>query len=282
MISPEVKNKQIGIAVSIGVHALLLLLFLLLMAWRAPNPPHPEYGIEMNFGLDNQGSGEIQPENPSTSDADKEQDALPEEESSTENNTKENVAENNPTPKVENPDNKDQVDVPETESPVSTDEKNKKTAEELKKSGNNPKDEIKKGASGETGKTNESAMYGHGDDADKKGDKGDEKGKLENKALYGKPGGGAGGASLDMAGWMWDNKPQVKDESSEGGRIEIEIKIDSEGEIVSTRKVTSTVSPEVYKLYEDEVRKLTFSKTSSTGATATYSTGKITFLIRSK
>ncbi|HRG10093.1 MAG TPA: cell envelope integrity protein TolA, partial [Cyclobacteriaceae bacterium] len=58
----EQKNKRIAMMISIGFHAVLLIAFLLLMAWRAPNPPHPEYGIELNFGLDQQGGGEIQPE----------------------------------------------------------------------------------------------------------------------------------------------------------------------------------------------------------------------------
>ncbi|QLH31321.1 MAG: hypothetical protein HWD62_01715 [Cyclobacteriaceae bacterium] len=58
----EQKNKRIALAISIGFHGILLIAFVLLMAWRAPNPPLPEYGIELNFGLDQQGGGEVQPE----------------------------------------------------------------------------------------------------------------------------------------------------------------------------------------------------------------------------
>jgi protein TonB len=58
----ESKNKRIAMITSVGIHGLLLLAFMLMMAWRAPNPPLPEYGIELNFGMDEQGGGEIQPE----------------------------------------------------------------------------------------------------------------------------------------------------------------------------------------------------------------------------
>ncbi len=61
----EKKNQRIGMGVSIGIHGLLLILFFLIMAWREPDPPVPEYGIELNFGLETVGSGEIQPEQPS-------------------------------------------------------------------------------------------------------------------------------------------------------------------------------------------------------------------------
>src|SRR5688572_6185300 len=60
----ERKNRTIAMITSLGIHGLLLLAFMLMMAWRAPNPPLPEYGIELNFGLDEQGGGEIQPETP--------------------------------------------------------------------------------------------------------------------------------------------------------------------------------------------------------------------------
>ena len=60
----EKKNRRAGILTSVGIHAALFLTFFFMMAWRAPNPPLPEYGIELNFGLDNQGSGDVQPETP--------------------------------------------------------------------------------------------------------------------------------------------------------------------------------------------------------------------------
>ena len=44
----------------------LLILFFFLLAWKEPFPPIPEYGIELNFGIDNQGSGTVQQQAPVT------------------------------------------------------------------------------------------------------------------------------------------------------------------------------------------------------------------------
>ena len=60
----EQKNRRIALITSLGVHAVVLLLLLFMVAWRTPNPPLPEFGIELNFGMDTQGSGDIQPETP--------------------------------------------------------------------------------------------------------------------------------------------------------------------------------------------------------------------------
>ncbi len=56
----ENKSNKTALAISLTLHAGILLLFFFLMAWRAPDPPLPEYGIELNFGTDNVGSGNVQ------------------------------------------------------------------------------------------------------------------------------------------------------------------------------------------------------------------------------
>src|SRR5690606_23442345 len=77
----------------------------------------------------------------------------------------------------------------------------------------------------------------HGDNSGTTGDKGNPQGQLEAKALYGKPGGGAGGSSLELAGWMWDAKPSPNVPNNESGRVVFEFKVDSNGEIVSIRTI---------------------------------------------
>ena len=54
----EKKNKQTALLSSIGIQIVVVLLLFVIVAWRAPNPPLPEYGIELNFGLDTEGSGD--------------------------------------------------------------------------------------------------------------------------------------------------------------------------------------------------------------------------------
>ena len=61
MTSSEKKNKRNGIIGTILFHALLLLSFLFMgLTYRIPPPP--EEGISINFGFDEQGSEEVQPE----------------------------------------------------------------------------------------------------------------------------------------------------------------------------------------------------------------------------
>ena len=63
---------------SLGIHGLLLILFLFILAWREPDPPLPEYGIELNFGVSEVGTGDIQPETPPNENT-SEEEAAPEE-----------------------------------------------------------------------------------------------------------------------------------------------------------------------------------------------------------
>ena len=61
MISTRNKNTRNGIIGTILFHALLLLSFLFMgLTYRIPPPP--EEGISINFGFDDQGSEEVQPE----------------------------------------------------------------------------------------------------------------------------------------------------------------------------------------------------------------------------
>ena len=53
-----------GMITSGVFHGLILLLFLILVAWREPNPPLPEYGIEINLGFDDAGSGDTRSTEP--------------------------------------------------------------------------------------------------------------------------------------------------------------------------------------------------------------------------
>ena len=64
----EKKSRRIALISSIGVHVVILLLLLFVVAWRAPNPPLPEYGIELNFGTVSQGSGAVQPRTPAAAE----------------------------------------------------------------------------------------------------------------------------------------------------------------------------------------------------------------------
>jgi len=288
----EKKNRRIAAATSIGVHTLLFILFLFAVAWRAPDPPLPEYGIELNFGLDNEGSGDIQPEVPSGSeqpsedDANQSKDAQQQEEDQPEVSKEVIPQETKPieqpvVTKLENPvtvkeEKKVETKPVEKKEPpkevVKTEVKPKETVTEVKGTANTTADKT-------TTDNKEGKNVSHGDDTGKTGDKGDPKGIIDADALYGKAGGGDGGVGLDLAGWNWDNIPKPNVPNNESGRVVFEIKVDDSGDIISIKTIERSVSLEAENICRKEIERLTFSKTGS--SVPPISTGKITFIVRS-
>lgn len=275
----EKKNNIIAWATSIGVHAVLFLIFLFAVAWRAPDPPLPEVGIQLNFGLDTQGSGDVQPETPVGTElqADQTEEVKSEQQQQEELPSETKPAESKPV---------EQQAVTKQESPL--------TVKEEKKEPTKPKEKVEtKTEAKETPKKEEKAVYkpgektetktgtpgNQGDDTGKTGDKGDPKGSLDAKALYGKQGGGSGGSSLDLAGWQWDEIPKPNVPNNESGRVVFEIKVDGSGEIISIKTLERSISLEAENICRQEIEKLTFTKTGTN--VPSLSTGKITFVVRS-
>ncbi len=280
----EKKNKTIAMITSLSIHGLLLLAFILMMAWRAPNPPHPEYGIELNFGLDDQGGGEIQPETtPGEQAEDKEQ-----QEETTEpvqeEPVKEQVVSEKPVEQV----------VSKLESPVVVKEEKKETIKEPikekpveNKAKETPKEEVKKevvvAEKGTDVKKGDNTTS-QGDDKGKVGDKGNPEGKLDAKALYGQPGGGGGGDGfgLSMSGWAWADNPKIPAlPDNEDGRIEFEIECDENGDITGIQTIQRGLSPKAEQLLKDEIRKNSLVRTSS-GAVPERSKGRVVFILKTK
>ena len=69
----EKKDNRVAIMITTGVHAIIFLVFFIVMAWRPPDPPIPLYGIELNLGNAN-GTGLEQPENTPIANAADEED----------------------------------------------------------------------------------------------------------------------------------------------------------------------------------------------------------------
>jgi periplasmic protein TonB len=275
----EEKNRRNGMIMSIAIHAILLLILFFIIVWRAPNPPLPVYGVELNYGVDNEGSGDIQ----STSTANTE---------TNEEDSKPGEPESQPTPPTETAkETQEEVVTTTQESIVESTketiktpvvEKVKEPVKEVKEPTKEVKEVKETGNSGKDGTKDTKTGNNNGDDKDKVGDKGDPKGTIDGRSLYGTPGGGGGGgASINMAGWQWDKIPKPKDESTESGRIVFQIKIDDSGEIISVIPIEKTVSNAIVKFYQTEVEKLTFTKTAGDLTASTY-TGTITFIIKSK
>jgi outer membrane biosynthesis protein TonB len=274
----EKKNRIIGISVSVGLHILLLLLFLWVTAWKEPYPPLPEYGIELNMGIDNRGSGnepvsgqeaeEIE-ETPTEEAEESVEEEIEETTESDANDVVEEVSE--PAEEVV------EEAVTNEDAPVKVEDTPTEKAKET------PKQE-KKEEKKEEPKANPNALFpgentSQGETNDKTGDQGNPEGELDADAMMGPQGGGSD-SQLDMSGWKWVSPPKPNDPSQQNGKIVFEIRVDNNGEVIHVKPLEFSVSADVMKIYQDEVKKLSFYKTSG-GKTAAQSKGTITFLIRS-
>ncbi len=282
------KNKRIAFLVSAGLHTTLFLTFFFLISWRAPYPPAPEYGVELNFGLDTQGGGEIQPEtsvgNPNAEDKNLDQKA--EEKKTDEEPVKE-------VPKPDVAEKKDDQVISDETSDVDIKSKKNKTEEKAKDKVDVKKEKtedikpvVKKeavytGAKGaKKGETNQS----QGDDPGKVGDKGNPQGSLDAKALYGKPGGGGGGDGfgLSMSGWKWANQPKAPElPDNENGTIEFEITCDENGDIEKITTIHRGLSLRAEQLLKAEIQKNSLERTSG-GKVPPQSKGRVVFVLRTK
>ena len=278
MVKQEKRNHRIGLLASLGIHLVLFFIFLFLIAWRAPNPPLPEYGIELNFGLDDQGGGEIQPETPvgneveNLADPATQQSTLPTATEQTElQDTKESehALSNLESPVSLKEEKKKPVQKNETLEPVLKEE----LKAEFKKKINTAESELKKGEAGS-----------HGDDVSNVGDKGSPEGKLDAKALYGTPGGGGGGTgmNLQMAGWSWADQPRIPElPDNENGKVVFEIECDDNGDIIGITTMERSLSPRAEQILKEEIRKNSLVRTSG-GRVPERSKGRIIFILKTK
>jgi len=303
------ENKLIALMSTGGVQLVLLFLAFFFISWQEPDPPLSSLsganGIELNFGMDTEGSGDIQPTEPVGTDKPKEekaeenkeeQQAKPQEEVEAVEPVKESKVKDAPVEKV--------VTGTDDESPVSVKEKKEavKPVEKPKEKVEvKPKEEVRKEDSKavykpNTSKTDTEKTTGdgkegkpgnQGDDKNKTGDKGDPRGTPDAKAMYGNPGsggdgpGGNGGTGLDLYGWDWDYIPKPNIPDNETGRIVFLVEVDEDGTLQRYQKESSTVSIATERACIASIERLTFSKKSG-AKVPPISKGRITFVIRQK
>lgn len=295
----EKKNRNIAMITSLGVHAVVVLLLLFMVAWRAPNPPLPEFGIELNLGMDAQGSGDVQPEAP-TGARDAEPEAVEEEveelpvpepeeiveEEVVEEAVPEETQSVQPevTSKIESPvvvEEKEEVKPVEKpkEKPV---EKVVEKKPEVKPEPEKPKAVYKpktEAAAEGTATEKQGAPANQGDDVDKAGDKGDSEGTVDSRALYGKQGGGGGGVSMTGFGGFGHpdiDTPPLPDESY--GVYEFKVKVDEQGYVISVTPVQRGLSFEAERRLKAAIQQLQFIPRGNTRPAE----GTITFRVIGK
>ncbi|MBL0744331.1 hypothetical protein [Chryseolinea lacunae] len=311
----EDKNRVVAFLLTTGLQALLIFLSFIVIGWRAPDPPWSELdpgGIELNYGVDNQGSGDVQPLEPIGNNGDQpEETAKPQpepEETKPAEQPAETREESKPveTKAVEekilsSQDEESPVAVKENKKETKPAEKPKEKVEEKKevKPEVKPAEPVKPKvdskavytpptnaqANGDKTGAKEGKPGNHGDDDGAVGDKGNPNGSLDAKALYGSPGSGGGtgggtGSSLELSGWIWDKKPVVNVPPNETGRLVFQIEIDEDGNLTKVTRLESTVGAEAERMCRNAVQELSFTKTGAN--VASKSVGKVIFVLRAR
>jgi outer membrane biosynthesis protein TonB len=283
----EKRNNSIALILTLLIHAALLLIFIFTMAWRAPNPPIPEYGFELNFGTQETGSGTVQPqqtpgvENPRET-TQQESQPEPEQPAQPQQTTTPVQQEDKPVDsKLESP---VPVNEEKKEEPKKTEKQPEKPAEKSQvKTDNKPADKPaeKKDAPHDAATPAKGQPVNQGDKANTVGDQGKPTGTPDARALYGQSGGGGGGPQLQLEGWMWDEIPKPKVPNNESGRIVFKIWVSANGELERYVVEERGVSPEVEQACKEAIEKLTFSRKPGAIGSA-QSEGRITFIIRAQ
>jgi periplasmic protein TonB len=297
MTRQEERKKRLTAALTtVGVNVLVFLLLIFTAAWKNAGSGPGEYpGIEVNLGYDEQGSGDIQPEEPIGSEQatdDENSPAEPDQETAEEQSSTP-VAQEQAESKVVQPNT---VTDPNSDVEIKEEKKEEKPAEKVvekkpvekpveKKVEEKPVVDTKAVYQGKkntnstttgTGDGKQGTTGSEGDDKSGVGDKGVEGGTPGANVYKGRPGGGDGG-SIEINGWDYDRIPKVVAPDDQTGRVVFEFELDSEGEVTRITKVEGSVSPATERECRNAIGRITFTKSGSKVPTVTR--GKIIFTV---
>lgn len=293
MTQKEKNNKVIAGATTVGMYAVLFLILLFTVAWRAPYPPIPGgSGVSLILGTDDYGSGDVPDEPIGTQEPEQKKEETPQPEE-----PKEEVK---PQPQEED---KDVVTSTE-ESPVTVKKEEPKKKEEKKEvkpvepekvketpkkeEPQQPKTVYNPNKNTSSTDTKTGTPGSKGDDEGKTGDKGDPRGTAGGAVYKGNPGtggdgkGGSGGLSLDMAGWEWVEKPEVPKTSEEdqfSGQVTFTFEVNDLGEVGKIEKESGNLTFALEQKCREALKKTSFYKISL-GDPPPRTTGKVTFRLR--
>ena len=214
--------------------AVILILLIFIVGPTYLDPPE-EYGVAVNFGTTDFGSGNIQPKEPIKSETKeiieeiKEQQEVVKPEPSTPQDTKEEVltednAESIAMKKQKEAERQKAIEEAKAKAEAERIEREKKAQEEKKKK----LDDL----IGGIGKTDGKETGGEGDD-NKAGDKGQLDGDPYAPTYFGEPGSGGGGNGYGLRGRGRPTNSKVVPECDEEGSVVVEIQVNRNGNVVS-------------------------------------------------
>lgn len=245
--------------------------FFMILAWTEPDPPIPEYGIEMSLG----NAFEPTPD-PEESENESDQPQNEAVEQLEEQPTSESSSSETSSEEVEEQDQLEEAVSNELESPDNVESSSETTeTTDAASSDVNTNTDQSDIDSEKNEKTNDAQVEEV------------EQPKVDDRAIFkksdtksGNP--GAKGPSLDFSGWMWEFEPEPNDQSQENGKIVFQVTVDEDGILINVKTLEKTISPALEQVYKDAVRELTFRRTAENRSTAAQSTGKITFIIQTR
>jgi len=214
--------------------AVILILLIFIVGPTYLDPPE-EYGVAVNFGTTDFGSGNVQPKEPIKSETKevieepKIQEEVAKPDTSIPQDTKEEVltednAESIAMKKQKEAERKKAVEEAKAKAEAERIEREKKAQEEKKKK----LDDL----IGGIGKTDGKETGGEGDD-NKAGDKGQLDGNPYAPTYFGEPGSGGGGNGYGLRGRGRPTNSKVVPECDEEGRVVVEIQVNTNGNVVS-------------------------------------------------
>jgi hypothetical protein len=287
--SLERKSRIQSALVTLVIQLLLFLAFYFMVVWEQPNPPIPTYGLELNLGFSDFGSGDPSEVLPNSSEIPVTEAPAPGEivpatqTTGATSNAAASTTKPNSNRAVSTQTSPIKGETTANETPIKEEKKEASSSQKT----NEPQKVDQRalfGAGGKAGTgSNPNSASGQGN-SNGSGDQGKPTGTLDGRALQGSGSGkgtaGGAGYSLDLAGWDFAARPAINDRvSTRNGKIVFEITIDGSGKVVLARTKESNVSNAVLAYYRQVVNEINFKKSGS-AAVADFSSGKITFVIK--
>lgn len=257
---------------------MMLLLFLIFTFGLKYFDPPLEYGIAVNFGTSNVGSGNIQPTEPLKSASSTEEVI----EETQQEEIEETVAETEPTSapseKVITQDSEESIKIKKQEEAkrkaeeaerqkkleAERIERQRKAAEEKKKAEEAAKRKKLDDLMGGLNNSDGTATGGEGDDK-QAGDKGNPNGDPNASGYYGNGGGGSGG-NYRLGNRKAVSKPKPTYDCNEQGRVVVSISVDKNGKVISAQpgiKGTTNSAPCLLTRAKEAALKTRFNSDSN-------------------
>lgn len=279
--------------ISLVLYAAFICLLYFIKISYTPPQESMEMGLDLNYGVDLVGSGNLQTLNEANDKYTDSREMAPPASAKT-NDVKVDVVKTVSRPVKQVSENPRVITTSSPESPVSVAPKETKVVSSPSPTSTSEPVSKKPSISGgynRPGQPNSNGTVGtvagkggnnNGDDVGKVGDKGSTKGTPNGKVYYpGTSSGTGGGASVSISGWRNKNLTLPKDNSSQTGEIVFKVTVDDLGQVIAISRIRSTVSPSVENFYKDYITRNLSKSLIADGNPPPRSEGRITIVIKS-